>query len=77
MTDRDDAQVEADRTYDPQPAGGNPAQRRRKRPDRWLTGGVAGIAGASFLSDAGHEIPTSLMPALLTSTLARRRRCWG
>jgi hypothetical protein len=25
--------------------------------DRWLTGGVAGIAGASFLSYAGHEIP--------------------
>ena len=37
--------------------------------ERWLTGGVAGIAGASFLSDAGHEIPTSLMPSLLTSTL--------
>lgn len=41
--------------------------RHRRRP--WLTGGVAGIGAASLLSDAGHEIPTSLLPAFLTSTL--------
>ena len=35
----------------------------------WLTRGVAGIGGASFLADVGHEIPTALLPSLLTSTL--------
>lgn len=35
----------------------------------WLTRGVAGIGGASLLADLGHEIPTALLPALLTSTL--------
>lgn len=36
---------------------------------RWLTPGVAGIGTASLLADAGHEIPTALLPSLLTSTL--------
>ena len=36
---------------------------------RWLTPGVKGIGAASFLSDAGHEVPTALLPSLLTSTL--------
>jgi MFS family permease len=36
---------------------------------RWLTPGVAGIGTASLLSDAGHEIPTALLPSFLTSTL--------
>ena len=35
----------------------------------WLTPGVKGIGGASLLADVGHEIPTSLLPSLLTSTL--------
>jgi MFS family permease len=37
--------------------------------EHWLTPGVRGIGAASLLSDAGHEIPTSLLPAFLTSTL--------
>jgi MFS family permease len=37
--------------------------------DRWLTPAVAGIGTASFLSDAGQEIATSLLPSFLTSTL--------
>lgn len=37
--------------------------------DRWLTKGTMGIGGASLLADVGHEIPTSLLPSLLTSTL--------
>ena len=37
--------------------------------ERWLTPGVRGIGGASLLADVGHEIPTSLLPALLTGTL--------
>jgi MFS family permease len=35
----------------------------------WLNRGVGGIGAASFLSDLGHEVPTSLLPSLLTSTL--------
>ena len=31
--------------------------------------GVAGIGTASLLADVGHEIPTALLPSLLTSTL--------
>jgi MFS family permease len=41
----------------------------RKPPDRWLTPGVRGIGGASLLADLGHEVPSSLLPSLLTSTL--------
>ena len=37
--------------------------------DRWLTSGVRDIGLASFLSDSGHEIPTSLLPSFLTVTL--------
>jgi MFS family permease len=32
----------------------------------WLTPGVRGIGIASLFSDIGHEIPTSLLPSLLT-----------
>lgn len=39
-------------------------------PERpWLTRGVLGIGGASLLSDASHELVTSLLPTFLTSTL--------
>jgi len=41
-----------------------PAERRR-----WLTAPVAGIGVASLLSDLGHEVPTSLLPTFLNSTL--------
>jgi MFS family permease len=40
-----------------------------RQPERWLTPGVRGIGGASLLADVGHEIPTSLLPSLLTGTL--------
>ncbi|KWW97956.1 MFS transporter [Carbonactinospora thermoautotrophica] len=36
---------------------------------RWLTRGVGGIGAASLLSDVGHEVPTALLPSLLTSAL--------
>jgi hypothetical protein len=35
----------------------------------WFTPGVGGIGTASLLADVGHELPTSLLPSLLTSTL--------
>jgi hypothetical protein len=37
--------------------------------ERWLTPGVRGIGTASFLADVGHEMPTALLPSLLTVTL--------
>jgi hypothetical protein len=37
--------------------------------ERWLGPGVAGIGTASLLADVGHEIPTALLPNLLTVTL--------
>lgn len=36
---------------------------------RWLTPGVGGVGAASFFSDAGHEMATSMLPTFLTSTL--------
>lgn len=33
----------------------------------WLTPGVRGIGAASLLSDLGHEVPTALLPRLITS----------
>lgn len=35
----------------------------------WLTPGVASVGAASFFSDAGHEMATSVLPTFLTSTL--------
>jgi MFS family permease len=35
----------------------------------WLGPPVRGIGAASLLSDLGHEVPTALLPSLLTSTL--------
>ncbi len=45
------------------------AQDPHPQPEAWLTPGVRSIGLASFLSDAGHEIPTSLLPSFLTATL--------
>jgi MFS family permease len=36
---------------------------------RWLTPGVGAVGAASFFSDAGHEVTTSVLPAFLTGTL--------
>jgi Major Facilitator Superfamily len=46
-----------------------PVQTPDRRYEGWLTPGVRGIGAASLLADAGHEIPTSLLPTFLTSTL--------
>lgn len=37
--------------------------------ERWLTAGVGSVGAASFFSDSGHEITTSVLPTFLTSTL--------
>ncbi|WP_125613194.1 MFS transporter [Specibacter cremeus] len=36
---------------------------------KWLNRGIVGVGGASFFSDAGHELVTSLLPSFLTATL--------
>jgi MFS family permease len=41
---------------------------RGSRP-RWLTRGVASVGLASFFSDAGHEVATSILPTFVTVTL--------
>lgn len=41
----------------------------KARGHSWLTPGVLGIGVASFLADAGHEIPTAILPSFLASTL--------
>lgn len=46
-----------------------PTQPTVRPEEQWLTPGVKGIGSASFLADVGHEIPTALLPSLLTSTL--------
>lgn len=43
----------------------------------WLTRAVAGIGTASFLADVGHEIPTALLPSLLTHTLGASASALG
>lgn len=35
----------------------------------WLPRGGGSIGAASLLADVGHEVPTALLPSLLTSTL--------
>src|SRR5581483_11321727 len=46
------------------------AQARASHDESWLTPGVRGIGTASLLADLGHEVPTALLPSLLTSTLS-------
>jgi len=36
---------------------------------RWFSRGVAGTGFSSFLADLGHEVPTALLPSLVTVTL--------
>ena len=45
------------------------AEQRPENGSDWLTPGVRGIGAASLLADLGHEVPTALLPSLLTSTL--------
>ncbi|MHB1007631.1 MAG: hypothetical protein ACYC1E_00025 [Propionibacteriaceae bacterium] len=35
----------------------------------WLSKGIIGVGAASFFSDSGHELTTSLPPSFLTSVL--------
>lgn len=43
----------------------------------WLTPGVRGIGSASLLADLGHEVPTALLPSLVTSTLGASAAALG
>jgi MFS family permease len=57
-------------TDDTTAAGGTPKA-------RWLTPGVGAVAGASFFSDSGHEVTTSVLPAFLTGTLGASAAALG
>lgn len=39
------------------------------RAGKWLNPGIFGVGAASFFSDSGHELVTSLLPSFLSSTL--------
>lgn len=51
------------------PVENQPSHQGESSEHAWLTPGVRGIGAASLLSDAGHEVPTSLLPSFLTATL--------
>lgn len=59
----------ADRTTDDSAMGVGDA--------RWLTPGVGAVSAASFFSDAGHEVTTSVLPAFLTGTLGASAAALG
>ena len=44
---------------------------------RWLTPGVGAVGAASFFSDSGHEMTTSLLPAFVTGTLGASAAALG
>ncbi|MDA3664832.1 MFS transporter [Mycobacterium xenopi] len=44
---------------------------------RWLTPGVGAVGAASFLSDTGHEVTTSVLPTFLTGTLGASAAALG
>lgn len=46
-----------------------PPSRAGEGEPAWFGPGVAGIGTASLLADVGHEVPTALLPSLVTSTL--------
>ncbi len=43
----------------------------------WLTPGVGAVGAASFLSDTGHEVTTSVLPTFLTGTLGASAAALG
>jgi MFS family permease len=45
----------------------DPVQTSRERRPRWLTPGVGGVSAASFFSDAGHEMATSVLPGFVAT----------
>ena len=51
------------------PTNDHPNGVEKSRRFAWLTPAAGAIGVASFLSDVGHEVPTSLLPSFLTVTL--------
>lgn len=44
---------------------------------KWLTPGVGAVGAASFFSDTGHEVTTSVLPSFLTGTLGASAAALG
>lgn len=57
---------------EPTPASEAPQAKRR-----WVTRGISGVALASFFSDTGHEITTSVLPSFITVTLGATAAALG
>src|ERR1700752_1991274 len=54
------------------------AERAVEAPNaRWLATGVGAVGAASFFSDAGHEVTTSVLPTFLTGTLGASAAALG
>ena len=51
------------------PQSQSPEVTAKGEDQRWLTAGVGSVAAASFFSDSGREIATSVLPSFLTSVL--------
>ncbi len=62
---------------EPDLTGGEGGESREVGGEDWFSPGVRGIGTASFLADVGHEIPTALLPSLLTSTLGASAMALG
>jgi len=58
-------------------AGEDRGDRTEESERRWLTPGVGAVGAASFFSDTGHEITTSVLPAFLTGTLGASAAALG
>jgi hypothetical protein len=43
----------------------------------WVTPGVGAVGAASFLSDTGHEVTTSVLPTFLNGTLGASAAALG
>lgn len=56
-------------TPSPEDQSAAPDKTADQKNGRWLNKGILGVGSASFFSDAGHELVTSLLPSFLTSTL--------
>jgi len=49
----------------------------REPSQKWLTPGVGAVGAASFFSDTGHEVTTSVLPSFLTGTLGASAAALG
>lgn len=74
MSETEGEREAADEQAGHEPGSGDPTMPAslgpvQERAGHWLNRGVLGVGAASFFSDSGHELVTSLLPSFLSSTL--------